>query len=203
LTRYNLNLFHRLIVALVAYGPPGLFFLSFIDSAGIPIATGMDALLILIAISAPHLAYWAATLAVLGSLCGNLVLFLAARRGGRKFLERSNLPGRARRFRLWFQTYGLATIFVPALLPVPMPLKLFVASAGALGTKKRAFLGVVGLARVLRFFGGAWLGLTLGASSAGYLKAHTLHFVAAAVILFLALYLLIRFSGHAQPVSPQ
>jgi membrane protein YqaA with SNARE-associated domain len=189
-------LLHKLIDALVAYGPFGLLLLSFIDSVGIPIATGMDALLILIAVKSPEQAPLAALLAVAGSLAGNTVLYLAARKGGRKFLAQSQKPGKAHKFRVWFQRYGLVTIFIPALLPIPMPLKLFVASAGALGTKLRSFLLVVAGARILRFGGSAWLGATIGLSSAGFLKSHTWHFLAAAVILFLVLYLLIRVNDH-------
>jgi membrane protein YqaA with SNARE-associated domain len=189
-------LFHKLIDALVAYGPYGLLLLSFIDSAGIPIATGMDALLILIAVKAPNQAPLAAAMAVAGSLGGNAILYLAARKGGRRFLAQSQRPGRAHRFRLWFERYGLITIFIPALLPIPMPLKLFVASAGALGTKMRSFLSVIFLARVLRFGGAAWLGVVVGESSAGFLKAHTGHFLLAAVGLFLVLFLLVRLNDH-------
>jgi membrane protein YqaA with SNARE-associated domain len=190
------ELLHKLIDALVAYGPLGLLLLSFIDSVGIPIATGMDALLILIAVKAPEQAPWAALFAVAGSLAGNTVLYLAARKGGRNFLAQSQKPGKAHKFRVWFQRYGLVTIFIPALLPIPMPLKLFVASAGALGTKLRSFVLVVAGARILRFGGSAWLGATIGLSSAGFLKSHTWHFLTAAVILFLVLYLLIRVNDH-------
>ena len=189
-------MFHKFIDALVAYGPYGLFLLSFVDSAGIPIAAGMDALLILIAVKAPHEAPLAAAMAVAGSLGGNAMLYMAARRGGRRFLAQSQKPGRARRFRLWFERYGLITIFIPALLPIPMPLKLFVASAGALGTKVRAFLSVIALARVLRFGADAWLGVVVGAASAGYLKSHSWYFVLAAAGLFLVLFLLVRLNDH-------
>jgi membrane protein YqaA with SNARE-associated domain len=196
LTRYNRGLFHKLIEALVAFGPLGLLFLAFIDSLGIPIATGMDALLILIAVKSPGQAYLTALLAVAGSLAGNAALFTIARRGGRKYLERSGNPERVRRFRAWFERYGLVTVFVPALLPIPMPLKLFVVSAGALQTGIRPFLIVVACARIVRFFGEAWLGVTLGKESGAYLKAHTWHFAIAALLLFVALYLLIRLNDH-------
>jgi len=196
LTRYNQGLFHKLIEALVAFGPVGLFFLAFIDSLGIPVAAGMDALLILIAVKAPGQAFPAALLAVLGSLAGNAALFTIARRGGRKYLGRSGNPERVERFRAWFERYGLVTVFVPALLPIPMPLKLFVVSAGALQTGIRPFLVVVTVARVLRFFSEAWLGITLGQKSGAYLKAHSWHFVGAAVLLFVALYFLIRLNDH-------
>ncbi len=196
LTRYNHGLFHNIIEALVAFGPPGLLALSFVDSLGIPIATGMDALILLIAVKAPGVAYWTALAAVVGSLAGNYALFQIARRGGRRYLERSGNPERVRRFRRWFGRYGLVTIFVPALLPIPMPLKLFVVSAGALQTGLRPFLMVIALARVLRFFGEAWLGRALGTQSGGYLKAHTWHFAGAGVLLCGGLYGLIRLNDH-------
>lgn len=156
----------------------------------------MDALLILISVKVPGQAYLTALLAVVGSLGGNFVLFTLARRGGRKYLDRAGNPERVRRFRGWFQRYGLVTIFVPALLPIPLPLKLFVVSAGALQTGIRPFLVVVALARSLRFFLEAWLGLTLREESGTYLRAHTWQFAAAAVFLFLSLYFLIRLNDH-------
>lgn len=189
-------MFHKFIDALVAYGPFGLFLLSFIDSLGIPVATGLDALLILIAIKSPSTAYWGALMAILGSLAGNAVLFTLARRGGRHYLANSGSPGRVERFRAWFTRYGLVTVFVPALLPIPLPLKLFVVSAGALQTSIRPFLLVVALARVFRFTGEAWLGVTFGQQSGAYLKAHTLHFLIAAVVLFAGLILLIRLNDR-------
>ena len=196
LTRYNHGLFHTIIEALIALGPLGLLALSFADSLGIPVATGLDALLILIAVKVPHNAYVGALAAVAGSLGGNYLLFGIARRGGRRYLEGAGNPERVHRFRLWFERYGLVTIFIPALLPIPLPLKLFVISAGALQTGLRPFLLVIGLARVLRFFGDAWLGVALGARSGAYLKAHSWHFVGAALLLFAGLFSLIRLNDH-------
>jgi len=196
LTRYNHGLFHKIIEALVALGPLGLLLLSFADSLGVPLATGLDALLILIAVKTPQNAYLGASAAMAGSLLGNYLLFLIAQRGGRKYLERSGNPERIRRFRLWFQRYGLVTVFIPALLPIPLPLKLFVISAGALQTSVGPFLGVVALARTMRFFGDAWMGVTLGAASGSYLKTHSWHFAGAALLLCCALFSLIRLNDH-------
>lgn len=97
--------------------------------------------------------------------------------------------GKGAKFREWFRRYGLITVFVPALMPIPMPLKLFVISAGVTGTSMTQFLSVVVLARFLRYFGAAWLGVTLGKESTTFLKVHAWHFVEGAVGLFLILYL--------------
>jgi membrane protein YqaA with SNARE-associated domain len=183
-------LLRNIVNFLVAIGPWGLLLLAVFDSAGIPLPNGLDAYLIFLAVKEPVNAYWFASIAVAGSTIGNVALFLIARRGGRRFMERTE-PGRGERFRKWFQRFGLVTVFVPALIPVPMPLKFFVISAGALRTRFLPFLTVILLARLPRYFGEAWLGIRLGRDSTAFLKQHVWHFVVAAVGLFLLLYLLI------------
>ena len=180
----------KLTAALVAFGPLGILVLAFIDSAGIPVASGMDALVILVAAKAPSRALLAASMGVLGSLIGNVVLFVAARSGARRFVKDAQ-PGDKQRFRKWFERYGLLTIFIPAMLPIPLPLKVFVISAAAIGTPLRTFVLVILLGRVIRYGGEAYLGVVLGEASGPYLRAHTWHLLAGAVALFAALYALL------------
>ena len=178
----------HLTQVLVAWGPLGILLLSILDSAGIPVAAVFDALLIFIAVQRPPVAWWCAALAVIGSTVGNAILFNLAHRGGRQFLAKSAPEGRAMSFRAWFQRYGLLTVFIPALIPIPMPMKLFVITAGVFGTPIWEFLGVVVLARIIRYFGEVWLGVTLGHDSTGYLKAHVWQFTGYAVLLFAVFY---------------
>jgi membrane protein YqaA with SNARE-associated domain len=175
---------------LVAIGPWGLLLLAVLDSAGLPLPNGLDAYLVFLAVKEPANAYWYAAIAVAGSVMGNVALFLIARRGGRRFMERTE-PGRGVRFRRWFQRFGLATVFVPALMPIPMPLKFFVICAGALRTRFVTFLIVILLARFPRYFGEAWLGIRLGQESTAFLKQHVWHFILAAAALFVLLCLLV------------
>lgn len=177
----------KLTALLVSYGPLGILLLAFIDSAGIPVASGMDALVIVVAIKAPSRAYLAASLGVLGSLIGNLVLFMAARSGARRFVHDVPHPG-PRRFHDWFGRYGLLTIFIPAAMPIPLPLKIFVISAAVAHTPLRSFAAVITLGRMIRYFGEAWLGVAFGNDSLPFLRAHTWQLILGAVILFAALY---------------
>ncbi len=160
----------KLQVILIAYGPWGIFLLSVIDSFGVPLPSMMDFLLVGVAAAShkdPHHAYFTAFLAVVGSMAGNAGLFMAARRGAGWMLKREPAPGERRRFREWFHRYGLLTVFVPAVTPVvPLPLKVFVISAGVLRTPFSRFFLVVLLARVIRYFGEAYLGLELGEEGA-------------------------------------
>jgi len=186
----------KLTEFLVAFGPWGVLALAFIDSAGIPVTAGMDALVIFLAAKNPARAYLYATLAVLGSAAGNVILFLMARRGGRRFQEDGPHANKAPRFRAWFRRYGLLTIFVPALMPIPLPLKMFVISAGVLHTGVARFLSVILLARVLRYFSEAYLGMQLGEKSGAYLKTHAWLLIAVAVLLFVALYWILRIGSR-------
>lgn len=179
---------HHLTDALIAWGPAGILLLAILDSSGVPVAGVFDALLIVIAVERPGVAWLCAGLAVLGSSVGNVVLFSMARKGGRRFMDKAASEGRAARFREWFKTYGLITVFVPALIPIPMPLKLFVISAGVLGTSLAEFMSVILVARVLRYFGEAWLGIRLGHDSTKFLTTHVFQFIGGAVALFLVLY---------------
>ena len=172
----------------MALGPAGILLLSILDSSGVPVAGVFDALLILIAVQKPSVAWLCASFAVIGSTVGNCALFWAARRGGRRFMDRAAPEGRAAKFRVWFRRYGMVTVFVPALVPIPMPLKLFVISAGVLGTSRVQFVLVVLIARFIRYFGEAWLGVTLGKESTRFLTTHALDFVVGAILLAALLY---------------
>lgn len=157
---------------LLAAGPLGLFVLAILDSAGVPVVGGVDALLIAIAANQPQRAYWAACLAILGSLAGSIVLFFIARKGGEVLLMKHVTSRTSRRLHLWFQRYGLITVFVPALSPFPLPMKIPVFCAGALQVRWLYFSAVVLLARTIRYFALAYLGQRYGQETFQYLKTH-------------------------------
>ncbi len=196
----------KLAAALVAYGPWGVFLLSVIDSVGVPLPAAMDALLLGVAAASAKTSQWhawlAALMATLGSLAGNIVLFQAARRGRRLLSKSEPPPGKRRRFEEWFDRYGLMTVFIPGVTPViPLPMKVFVISAGALHTPFVKFLAAVLLARVIRYFGLAYLGLQLGADAQGFLARNGWALAGAALAMALALYLAIRLTDRRHQLS--
>lgn len=133
---------------------------------------GVDALLIAIAINKPHQTYLAATCAVLGSLGGSLILFAIARKGGEVVLSKHIGTRRGRRLHSWFERYGLVTVFIPALSPLPLPMKIPVFCAGALEVRWSYFIAVVLSARAVRYFALAYLGLHYGSETFHFLAAH-------------------------------
>jgi membrane protein YqaA with SNARE-associated domain len=177
-------MFKHLVDTLIEYGPLGLFIIGLLDSMGIPLPAAMDVLLITYAVNHPENAYFAAAVAVVGSLGGNILLFRAAALGGRRFVKRDAPEAEQHRFRRWFNHYGLLTIFVPAIVPfIPLPLKVFVIAAGAVHTPISRFLAVILTARVLRYFGEAYLGVLLGDDAQGFLRNNAWSIVAAVAVI--------------------
>lgn len=189
----------KITAALVAYGPWGVLAIGFVDSLGIPLPATMDALLIFLAVKAPERALFAALMAVIGSLAGNLALFLGIQHGSRLLIKTVPEPGKPQRFRDWFRRYGLVTVFVPAAIPVlPLPLKVFVVSAAYLHTPLRRFFWVILAARLLRYFGDAYLGVQLGAGAQPFLARNAWILAGVAVLATAALFLAIHWNTRGR-----
>jgi len=185
----------------VSWGPLGLFLVALLDSAGIPLPAGVDAFIVTLSVMRPERAYFLAILALIGSLIGSMILYYLARRGGQRYLNRYTISGRGAKFKVWFLKYGLITVFVPAFLPIPLPLKVFVICAGALGVRPSIFLVVMLTARIPRYFGLAILGAELGGDSAAFLRDHASLFLLAAVGLTIALTFFVKFLNRYRTVA--
>jgi membrane protein YqaA with SNARE-associated domain len=177
---------------LVAWGPAGLFILAAADSAGVPAVGGVDALLIAIAANRPAIAYLSALCAVGGSLIGSIVLFAISRKGGEVFLARYTATRTGKRLHAWFERYGLATVFIPAVSPLPMPMKIPVFCSGALGVHWAAFVGTIAAARVVRYFVLAYLAQRYGTETLTFLKYHWRAVLAIAISLSVAAVIILR-----------
>jgi membrane protein DedA with SNARE-associated domain len=62
----------------------------------------------------------------------------------------------------WVGHHPVLAVFLPAVLPPPIPLLPFALASGALGVSRRRFLVVFSTARILRYSLVAWLGVTYG-----------------------------------------
>jgi membrane protein YqaA with SNARE-associated domain len=177
----------------VSWGPAGVFFLGLLDSTGIPMVGGVDLYIVLVAMVDRSQGYLAAGAAIAGSLIGSLVLFLIARKGGEEYHRRHTSSPRGAKLRAWFHEYGLLTVFVPAFVPIiPLPLKIFIISAGALEESPVTFSIVLLAARIPRYMFMAWLGSRLGADTIPYLRHHIWELVLLAAALFAVLYFGVR-----------
>jgi len=62
----------------------------------------------------------------------------------------------------WVERHPILAVFLPALLPPPIPLLPFALASGALGVARTRFLVAFGAARCLRYSFVAWLGVAYG-----------------------------------------
>jgi membrane protein DedA with SNARE-associated domain len=108
----------------------------------------------------------------------------------RRFVKEPD-PGKPQKFRQWFERYGLITVFIPALVPIPLPMKPFVVSAGVLRTNLGQFLVAVVVARMLRYFGEAFLAVRMGEDAQGFLMRNGWTLTAVALALAFVLFALI------------
>lgn len=183
---------------LLAWGPLGLFVLAVLDSAGLPVVGGVDALLIAFSSTHPTSAYIAAACAMVGSVAGSLILFYIARKGGEVLLAKHISRGLGARLHRWFFRYGLITVFIPALSPIPLPLKVPVFCAGALRVRVAYFIAVVFCARAIRYFALAYFGAKYGQETFTYITSHGMLFGSIAVATALAVAIGVRLSQKLQ-----
>jgi len=139
-------------------GGLGLILLGFADNSVIPLPGSMDALTIVL--SAHQKAWWPyyAAMATIGGIVGGYTTYALGAKSGEAALEKKLPKKKSEKIYRLFNKYGFWSLFVPALLPPPVPYSPFLLVAGALKYSKRNFFIAVGTARAIRYGLLAWLG---------------------------------------------
>ena len=143
-------------------GGIGLFVVAALDSSFLSFPQVNDLLVIYLSTKRPALMPYYAGLTVLGSVVGCFVLYGFAYRGGEVFLRKRVSGPRVERGLALYQRHGLLAVVVPALLPPPMPFKLFVLLAGAAQVSPWKFGVAVVIGRGIRYFGQGYLAVLYG-----------------------------------------
>lgn len=153
-------------------GGPGLFLLAALDSSFLSFPQINDLLVIFLSTRHPERMPYYAAMTTAGSLLGCFVLYLFARRGGEVFLRKRFAGHRVERGLALYQRHGLLAVIVPALLPPPMPFKLFVLLAGAAQVAPWKFLSAVAVGRGIRYFGQGYLAVLYGEQAAAIMQEY-------------------------------
>jgi membrane protein YqaA with SNARE-associated domain len=148
---------------LTQLGPLGLFAVAVLDSSPIPLPIPGSTDLLLLWLVAHRGNPWLLVLcAVAGSILGGYTTWHIGHKGGEAALHRYVHARLLRRINLWFERHPVLSVFLPAVLPPPIPLSPFLLASGALGVSRNRFLLVYGAARTLRYCFVAWLAVTYG-----------------------------------------
>ena len=160
--------------------------MSFIDSSILPLPVANDLALIVMASKRP--AWWPlyALASTLGSLGGTYLLYGVARGGGRFFWRKTSAHSLAHAHD-WLQRNEFVVILVAALLPPPMPLKVFILAAGLLRVNALRFGLAMLVGRGLRFGTEAWLAARYGMQAQEYLRHNLGRASLGAIVVVLAL----------------
>lgn len=171
---------------LKALGAVGLFGISLIDSVGVPLPGGPDAVMIWLSASSPGLMPFYALAATAGSAIGCTGLYVVARSAGVAALKRVAPEKRARIENL-LGRYDLIAIMIPAVLPPPFPFKPFVLCAGVFKLKTWRFITAIFIGRAIRFLVEGWLAIRFGEDAGRIIKQHGWKLlVATAVVVIIA-----------------
>ena len=187
---------------LTVMGIPGLFVISFLDSAFVPLAGGPDAVILLLASLRPTIFFWIAITAAIGSTLGNMVLYGIGRKGGEKALARFN-PTRVTSIEQKMKIYGVWAVFGAVLAPPPFPTKLVVLAAGVLKTGKIRFAVSVFCGRLVRYSLVAWLAAKFGSRAAEIIKAHSIEAACVLIVAMLAVFGIYKWIEKRQNAAPE
>lgn len=138
---------------LAAYGSFGMFAIAFLDSTFVPIPSGPDLLLIKLAVDNyqfPLSITQFVLASSIGSTLGCTVLYLIAKRGGEKVLQKIS-EERRNNIQNLLGRYDILTLMVISILPPPFPFKPFILCAGVFNFKLPRFMIGIFIGRTLRF----------------------------------------------------
>ncbi len=152
---HKLNLL--MLAALKPLGIWGIGGLAIVDSAAIPVP--IDALVIDYVAHDHARAVLYVFLAAIGSALGSLVPYYIGRAGGELFLLKRINRQRYERLRDRFEKQEFLAIMIPAMMPPPMPVKLFEFAAGVFEMKPLAFFLAIAVGKFLRFL--VWAIITI------------------------------------------
>jgi len=99
----------------------------------------------------PSEVYYFPLFPAIGSVIGCLALYRIAR-SGEQFVAKRFHPKHLDRVQELYRKWGLFALVIPALLPPPMPFKIFVVAAGAFNYPLARFTVTIMIARTARYY---------------------------------------------------
>jgi membrane protein YqaA with SNARE-associated domain len=186
---------HVIVYAPIYFAAPLMIVIGALDSSLLSLPEINDYLVVLRCASDHKSAFYFPLFAAAGSVIGCLVLYSIMRRGGQAVLRRKFRAEHIQRVERAYARYGFLTLAVPALLPPPMPFKIFVATAGALEYPRWRFILTIMIARSLRYFIEGVLAVFYGRRVLHFLREYgltMLGIVALLCLIGLAIYFLLR-----------
>ncbi|HEX8455960.1 MAG TPA: VTT domain-containing protein [Pyrinomonadaceae bacterium] len=174
---------------------PAMVVIGALDSSLLSLPEINDYLVVMRCYSDPKAAFYFPLFAALGSVIGCLLLYWLMRRGGQAVLRRRFRAEHIERVERAYARFGFLTLAIPALLPPPMPFKIFVATAGALEYPRWRFMVTIMIARSLRYYVEGILAIYYGRHVLEFIESYGLKIlggVAALCLVGLTIYFIVN-----------
>src|ERR671919_2445169 len=181
---------------------PAMVIIGALDSSLLSLPEINDYLVVGRCFKYPTAAFYFPLFAAIGSVIGCNLLYTIIRRGGQAVLRRRFNLASIKRVERAYERFGFFAIGIPAILPPPLPFKIFVATAGALEYPRWKFLLTVMIARSFRYYVEGILAVFYGQRVLLFLKDNRLVIlsVAGSLALIAAIvYLVLRRRRGALP----
>lgn len=149
---------------------PSMIIIGALDSSLLSIPEINDYLVVMRCAKQPSAVFYFPLFAAAGSVLGCLLLYTIVRRGGQAVLRRRFRAEHIEKVERAYARWGFLALAVPALLPPPMPFKIFVATAGALEYPRWRFMLTVMIARSLRYYVEGTLAVFYGENVLSWIK---------------------------------
>ena len=172
---------------------PAMILIGALDSSLLSLPEINDYLVVARCYTHPKTALFFPLFPAIGSTLGCALLYTIFKRGGLAVLHRRFRADRIEKVERAYARFGVLALAIPALLPPPLPFKIFIATAGALQFPRKRFLVTILIARSVRYYTEGILAVYYGERVLRFLKDNGLlivSIVAGAVVIGLAIYLL-------------
>ncbi|HKV35052.1 MAG TPA: VTT domain-containing protein [Pyrinomonadaceae bacterium] len=174
---------------------PAMIIIGALDSSLLSLPEINDYLVVGRCFRQPSAVYYFPLFAATGSVLGCNLLYSIVRRGGQAVLRRKFPVASIKRVERAYERFGFFAIAIPAVLPPPLPFKIFVATAGALEYPRWKFLLTVMIARSFRYYVEGILAVFYGRRVLIFLRDNGIvivSIVATLALIALGVYILIK-----------
>jgi membrane protein YqaA with SNARE-associated domain len=186
----------------IYFAAPAMIVIGALDSSLLSLPEINDYLVVGRCFKYPTAAFYFPLFAATGSVIGCNILYSIIRRGGQAVLRKRFPLQSIKRVERAYERFGFLAIGIPAILPPPLPFKIFVATAGALEYPRWKFLLTVMIARSFRYYLEGILAVYYGRRVLVFMKDNGLvivSIVGTLVLIGLIIYLVVWMRKSPRP----
>ncbi len=186
---------HNVISLPLYIAAPAMVLIGALDSSLLSLPEINDYLVVGRCYKYPSAAFYFPLFAAIGSVLGCWLLYSIMRRGGQAVLRKRFKPESIERVERAYAKFGVFAIAIPAILPPPLPFKIFVATAGTLEYPRWKFLLTILIARSFRYYVEGILAVYFGHRVLWFMRNHgavILGVTAGAAVVAAIVYLLFK-----------